>query len=335
MNEKDLEKSLNEFHNTDLSFTKEDRKKVFQKIEEEQMSKPTSFFRIFRQRTVPLMAMAVLLTLSIVLGYSLIGTETARNADQSEKLTAMEQGQFSSLLLSLINEDNMTDLNLLITYDNQKGSINMTSLPSELAVPFTSQGEELESRERLTHIFAYGNGGKSLKDAVSKALDLPIDYYAAVKSDEFEAMLNTIGETLYNLDENKILLSLDSEQIKLRKGTNYLDGHEAVALMSARSTSNEPSNDWNERDRLGLAEEVLKNTLTHLPPKSANAILQSTETNGDLSKIISDLASTKLNSLKTVLIAEKLDPVSIDSNYYLQFKEGAEEKIKDELISFD
>jgi hypothetical protein len=335
MNEKDLEKSLNEFHNTDLSFTQEDREKVFHKIEEEQRRKQPTSFQAFRHRAAPLMAMAVLLTLSVVLAYSLIGGESIRNADRSDDQAAMEQSRYSSLLMLLANEDDRTDVNLLITYDNRKGSINMTSLPREMAVPFKGTDGIEEGNKNLTSVFAYGNGGEAVRKSLSKALNLPVDYYVAVKSDEFKTLLNTMGETVFNLDESKILLSLDGKQITMEKGPNYLDGNKAVALLSAHSTSNEPPNDWNEQDRLDLAEEVLRNLLTHLPPTRANALLEGAETNGDLTKIFAELAGTKLNSMETVSIREELEPVTINKEYFLQFKEGAEERIKEELLSFE
>ncbi|WP_421378492.1 LCP family protein [Bacillus salacetis] len=334
MNDKDLEKSLNEFHDTDLSFTKEDRNKVFQKIEDEQRKRRTGFIQTISHRAAPLMAMAVLLALSVVLAYSFIGGGISQTADHSDKQTAVENQQKSVLFL-LKGENNRTNLHLLITYNSKKGSIKLSSIPSETLVPLSNSEGKKESQDKLTHVYADGNGADSVKESVSQALDMPIDYYVALKSEEFAKMLNTLEETSFNLDEDETLLTLEGKQVKIEEGPNYLDGKEAVALLSARSTSNDSESTWNERDRLKLSAAVLTNMLTHLPADSADIILRNAETNEELETIIGELKATKINSLETVAIQEELKPVYIEDMYYLQFKEGAAKRIKNELISSD
>jgi LCP family protein required for cell wall assembly len=335
MKDKDLEKKLNEIHNTDLSFTQEDRDKVFQKIEGEQRQERSSFFYSFRHRAAPLMAMAVLLTLSVILAYSFIGGGNSQRADHSDKKSAMEQNQTKSVLFLLKNKNERTDLHLLITYSKKKGNINVTTLPRDTYVPFVNAGEKTESKDKLTNVYAYGRGAEAVRKSVSKALDLPIDYHVAVNSDEFAGMLNTIEEIVYNSDESETVVTFDGVQIELVEGPNHLDGEEAVALLTAANTSSRPESTWSEEDRLKLSEAVLKNMLTHMPADSANALLTSADTNEELENIIGELAATKLNALETSSILEELEPVFIDDIYYLQFKEGASKRIKKELTSFD
>jgi LCP family protein required for cell wall assembly len=332
MKDKDLEKSLNDIHNTDLTFTKEDRDKVFQRIEEEHSRKRTRFFHTISHRAAPLMAMAVLLTLSVVLASSFIGGGGSQTADRSDRQAAMEENQSKSVLFLLEGEDKRTDLHLLITY-NKKGTINLTSIPSDAYVPLVNTGGKTDDKDKLSHVYAYGNGAESVSASITEALDLPIDYYVAVKAEEFEAMLNAIGETPYTLEESKTLLALDGEKIVIENGATHLDGKEAVALLT--DPSNDNASGWTEQNRLDLAGEVLKNMVANLSGDMANMLLGSAESNEDLEAILGELEATKLNAMETIIIQEELEPVETDNLYYLQFKEGAAKRIKKELTSFD
>ncbi|WP_113929129.1 LCP family protein [Bacillus sp. P14.5] len=201
MKDKDLEKSFREFHNDGLEFTEEDKKEVFRKIDAQRNRKSSVFFLDLTRRAAPLMAMAVLLTLSIVLAYSLIGDENSRNADQADKETAVESNDAETLLFLLKNEDERTDLHLLISYSKQNGSINLATLPRDTYVPIIPKRDGEPDMEKLTHINAYRDGGESVKKSVSTALDLPIDYHVTVDENDFVKLMNTIGETNLNLDE--------------------------------------------------------------------------------------------------------------------------------------
>ncbi|MGM0847423.1 MAG: LCP family protein [Bacillota bacterium] len=335
MKDKDLEKSLKEFHNADLKFTEEDRKKVFRKIDDQHNSRNKWFFLNFGRRAAPLMAMAVLLTLSIVLAYSLIGDGNSQTADQADKETAMDQQDAKTLLFLLKNENNRTDLHLLISYSKRNGSVNLTSLPRDIYVTAPTSSEDEPDMDKLTNIFGFGAGEEAVKNTISTALDLAIDHYVSVEKDDFVQLLNSIGETKLTLEEGKTLLSSESAKNNLPKGPNYLDGNEAVSLLSASSRGEGNRTEWTEEDRLKLSEAVMINMLTHVRPEEADFILRDAETNVELETVMSELAATRLNAMDTISVTEYLDPVRINDTFYLQFKEGAEGTIKRKLLNFD
>ncbi|EDL66286.1 LCP family protein [Bacillus sp. SG-1] len=335
MKDKDLEKSLKEFHHTDLTFTKEDREKVFRKIEEEERQKQSGILQSLRYRAAPLMAMAVLLSLSVILAFSFISGTNNQNADQAEKLTALEQNQQTTLLFLVTNEDHRTDLHLLISYSKHKGSINLLSLPSDTYVPVVKSDTAAESKDKLTHIYAYEKGSQAVKESVSEALGMRIDYYAAVKVDEFEFMLRSLEGTEYESEGDVSWTSPEGIQVNLDKGLNSIDGKKAVELLTAHVPWEENVDGWDEQDKMELSGAVLKNLLKQLGTNNINLLFGSAETNTELEKVLGEMAATKLNTMETISLNDELEPASINDTHYLQFKEGAAERIKKELITFD
>ncbi|MGD6967499.1 LCP family protein [Rossellomorea vietnamensis] len=335
MEDKELEKSLKKFHNADLKFTHEDREKVFQKIENHHNQKSKLLLSNLSRRAAPLMAAAVLLTLSIILAYSLIGDESNQASDQANQEAATELNDATTLLLLLEGQDNRTDLHLLMSYSKSNGSINLISLPSDMYVPVIPAGEGEPDMEKLTNIHAYRGGGESVKKSISKALDLKIDHYVTLEENDFANLLNTIGETNFKLNEKKSLFSFDGSQIELPKGTNYLDGEEAASLLTISTVTNGNGTNWTEQDKLDLSRSVMVNMLSHVKPESVGSLLGDTDSSPDLTTILTGLASTKMNTMRTISIEEQLESVLKGENYFLQFKEGSAEEIKSKLINFE
>ncbi|WP_456274571.1 LCP family protein [Bacillus sp. AK031] len=333
MNDKDIRESSRELRKEELRFTKEDREKVFKKIEREESSAKPGFFHTINQRVAPLAAMAVLLTLSIVLAYSFIDSSN-QTADHSEKLAAEEANKHSSLLFILEGENQRTDLHLLITYNKVKGTVKLLSLPQDLYVPLVNPLKDVGEKGKLTDVNAYGNGAESVKDSISKILDMNIDHYLAVETDNFEYILNTIGDTVIDLDEEKVLFSYEESEINLEKGERKLNGSEAVTLLTTPEMTTQ-DNSWSEEDRLQLSKAVLKNMLKHLPPATLADLMGDAKTNTDLEKILEEVATTKLNTMDTVSIREGLEPVTIDNWFYLKPDEDFFKKVKKEMTTFE
>lgn len=322
MNDKDLKKSIQKNLDPDLHFTKEDRENVFQKIKEEQITVKLGFIENFKQRAAPLMAMAVLISLSVILVYSLIGPGYNQQADQSEKDAAPGPGKYSSLLLLLKEEDNRTALHLLITFKENGGAANMMLLPGDTLVP-SAEGTDV----KLSSAYTYEQSGQTVLESVSQLLDIPIDYYAAVDSDDFEFILKTIGETELTVDESKDL-SLTGD-IELYKGENLLDGTEALSLLTAKENSEEGG--WTYEDRLELSKAVLKNLLKNVP---SDYLFKNAETNTEMEKVITDLSKTNLNEMDTSSLKDHLDSIETGEEENLILNKDYLEQIKREMTSF-
>ncbi|WP_409250872.1 LCP family protein [Bacillus sp. SCS-153A] len=335
MKDKDLEKSLNEFHQTDLTFTKEDREKVFRKIEEENTRKKTNIFQAIRYRAAPIIAMAVLLSLSVILAYSFISSTNNQNADQADKQTALEQNEDTTLLFLVTNEEHRTDFHLLISYNENKGSINLLYLPPDIYVTAENSGTATEDKDKLSHVYAYGEGAQSVQESVSQILGMPIDYYAAVKLDDFEYMLKSLEGTEYRSNGKISWTSPEGVQIELEKGLNLIEGKKAVDLLTADVPWDKDEDGWDEQDKMELSEAVLKNLLKQLRTNSIHALFGSAETNADLEKVLGELAATKLNTMETISLTEELKVEWIGDIYYLQFKKDAVMRIKKEITTFE
>jgi LCP family protein required for cell wall assembly len=330
MNEKEIRNSARELRKEDLRFTNEDREKVFQKIEREESTSKPSFFHTINQRVAPLAAMAVLLTLSIVLVYSFIDSGS-QSADHSEKLAA-EGNQYSSLLFILENENQRTDLQLLLTYNKVKGTAKLLSLPGDMYVQLMNAGSD---KGKLMEVNAFGNGAESVKDSVSNTLNIPIDDYISIGTDDFEYILNTIGETEIELYEEKVLFSYQESEINLDKGEIKLSGSKAVTLLTSPELAGQEENSWSEEDRLQLAQAVIKNMLKHLPPAALASLMVEAESNSDIEKILEEVATIKLNTMETISISEGLDPVTIEDIFYLKQDKDFFKEVQREMTTFE
>ncbi|HXF63988.1 MAG TPA: LCP family protein, partial [Caldilineaceae bacterium] len=89
-----------------------------------------------------------------------------------------------------------TDTMILLTFDPQRQSLGMLSLPRDLWVPIPGYGYEakINTAYSLGETYGYAGGGAQLaKDTVSSFIGQPVQYYARVNFQGFVELIDLIG----------------------------------------------------------------------------------------------------------------------------------------------
>lgn len=135
------------------------------------------------------------------------------------------------------SDDNIrSDALILATLNNKDKSVKLVSIPRDTYTYIPDSGKE----DKITHAYAF-NGPSSTIESVEELLDVPIDYYLRMNFDAFIEVVDALGgikvEVPYDIteqDEN------DSQNaIELKKGIQFLDGSEALALARTRHYDND------------------------------------------------------------------------------------------------
>ncbi|WP_018933419.1 LCP family protein [Gracilibacillus lacisalsi] len=222
--EKELSSYLNQ---EDLSFTKDDREKTFNKIHSQtttQYHNKSSFTRPI----VPIMATIAVFILAIALIPSFILNEK-QNSEADKSITSAEEGNGDSVLL-LMGEDadrHRNPFNLLLTFNFDKESVKVVSLPRDLHVDrYNAEGEKFE-KTKLLHVGAHDNDPAASVKTVSHYLDIPIDYYALMPMEEIFQLLGIDDENkIYEIEEQNSLANLLEKDQKFPELMELISHHQ-------------------------------------------------------------------------------------------------------------
>lgn len=222
--EKELSSYLDQ---EDLTFTKDDRKKTFNKIHNQtttQHHNKSSFTRPI----VPIMATIAVFILAIALIPSFILNEK-QNSDADKSITVAEEGNGDSVLL-LMGEDadrHRNPFNLLLTFNFDKESVKVVSLPRDLYVDrYNAEGEKFE-KTKLLHVGAHDNDPAASVKTVSHYLDIPIDYYALMPMEEIIQLLGIDDKNkIYEIEEQNSLANLLEKDQKFPELMELISHHQ-------------------------------------------------------------------------------------------------------------
>ncbi|WP_208590428.1 LCP family glycopolymer transferase [Gracilibacillus suaedae] len=223
-----FEKELSSYFNQeDLTFTKEDREQTIRKIRNQATVQHHQKRNITRP-IVPIMATIAVFILAIALIPSLILNEK-QNSDADKSITSTEEGDWDSVLL-LMGEDtdrHRNPFNLLLTFNFDKESVKVVSLPRDLYVDrYNGEGEKLE-KTKLLHVRAHDNDPAASVKTVSNYLDIPIDYYALMPMDEIFQLLGIDNENKkYEIEEQNNLANLLEKDQKFPELIELISHHQ-------------------------------------------------------------------------------------------------------------
>lgn len=135
------------------------------------------------------------------------------------------------------NADNArSDALMLATFNKDKESVNLVSIPRDSYVHIPEVGYE----DKITHAHAYG-GPKATIETVENLMNIPVDYYVRVDFHAFVDVVDAIGGIDVNVPyEFKESNSMDKrDAIHLLAGEQTVDGEEALALARTRKLDND------------------------------------------------------------------------------------------------
>jgi polyisoprenyl-teichoic acid--peptidoglycan teichoic acid transferase len=228
-----------------------------------------------------------------------------------------------------------TDAMLLATFNEEKKSIQLLSIPRDTYVYLPT----LEYNDRISHAHAY-DGVDGAVAAVEEMLDIPVDYYVRMNFYGFIEIVDALGGVEVNVPFT--FREQDSHDNKgailLEKGLQNLDGEHALAFARMRKYDN-------DFKRGARQQEVLKAVIKKAASTKSitkystliDAVGKNMVTNLSFSEVIAlhgyatSGSNLNINSLKL----EGYDWISEEENqkYYFRVHDESLEEVKASIKS--
>ncbi|KGR77945.1 LCP family protein [Ureibacillus sinduriensis] len=323
MVDKRLKKAFSNVSDRELQFTKENRDRVFEqihKIDESIDTQKKSLISVKKLApvTVSLLVLGLCLFLFIP---SLLSGGLTRESGSSDfnkgpstsvaSDSIIEEDDFFTTLITVKSKEmeNRIYVNLLLTYNKDKKMMKVVSLPYDTYVPVAENEDGTTLYDKLLLAYNFG-GAENVSIAVSKLLDMPIDYYAVVDLDTISTLINSMNGIEYNLQEDTRLRAITQVAVEFEKGTHHLNGEEFIALLM---NATEGNNFLGEEDLVNLLNTVLNKLEDEIPPTQLKELFTQIEANTSLDHLLDN--HLEVNSIKSVsLIDGMISDAVITSN---------------------
>ncbi|SFF67782.1 transcriptional attenuator, LytR family [Halobacillus alkaliphilus] len=228
------------------------------------------------------------------------------------------------------NRNALSDALVLATFNDNKKSIKMVSIPrdSYTYIP------EIGYKDKITHAHAFG-GIDATVETVEKMFDIPVDYYVRLNFNSFIEVVNSIGGITYDVpfditEQN----SADKDgAIELEKGYQKLNGEEALALARTRKYDSDLARGQRQME---LIQEIARQTMTTSSLNNFGDILNSINDNLKTNLTFEEMISFKDYFFdKQGLTFDKMqlngEGGKVDGVWYYQVKEDSLSNAKDQL----
>jgi len=330
MDDKRIRDQFNNMSDHDLSFTKEDRNKVFERInkmEKSNLMQKISLRSIPKQFSI-ITASILVVCLCIILFIPSIFHENVRNENSGSNVSGVgsQEVEYLTTLFMVKDENNRIPINLLLTYSKDNKMMKVLSIPRDTYVPI-EKSDGTTIHDKLTFAYAYGSeGAESVRTTVSNLFDLPIDYYVVMDLKTFSSMIDSVNGIDYNLQEDIQVRAISKVSFEFKKGTNRLNGEEVVALMMAATEGRR----LDEENQLNLINAVLNQTRNVL---SQSQYTTQIEGNFPIDQLLE--SKMALTTIQSVSLIDGMTDTMIDEKYYIKFEKEFLNSVSVELTTFN
>lgn len=320
---------------SELRFTADDRKKVFdrvKKIDDEEPVKKNPFFSFpkpFFMATASLLAVGLFLFLlvpSVLQGE--FGAEHAAGGDDKGAVLH-DESQVITTLFTVKDENNRIPLNLLFAYHKETNLVKVLSLPRDTYSPISEKEDGTVFYDKLTHAYESGTGGaEQVKHTVSELMGITVDHHAVMDLDTLSTMIDSVNGITYDLQEDIQVRAISRLSFEFEKGMNRLNGEEVVALMMAATAGN-----LDVEDLETLIDAVIDQAINVLPQHQLTQYASEMEVDLPAGRWLED--RTELPSVQVISLSDGMINERIDGAFYIRFEEGFLEKTSEEMTQFD
>ncbi|CDO02620.1 transcriptional regulator [Oceanobacillus picturae] len=237
MKDKDKKQLFSYLDDEDLTFTKEDRAKTFNKIHQKEREKQNNTSQSRRiNRLGPILGSVVVIILAIGL---LIPTLYSQESADQQQASQQNDSSFSALLIGENLASHRSEFNILMTYNNSDKSVNLVPIPRDAYVEIlNAEGDSLE-KDKLTHAYAFSRSPEAVLTTVSHLFDFPIDYYSVIPTEEIKKTLGiSEGVEREEVVKEDRVGKLIKEQLSISQFKDLING----------SQSNFPTEIFNQFD---------------------------------------------------------------------------------------
>lgn len=204
------------------------------------------------------------------------------------RLQGEGDGRVNILLLGKDDAADLTDTIIIASIDPIHDEAALLSIPRDLWVQPNAMGQmkinEVFANARnqalaqqLTGRQADIRAFRTLQDAITDVIGIPIHYYVTVDFDGFRRAIDTVGGVTLDVDQPvREVMLIDGERyvLDVGAGQEYFDGYRALAYVRSRKTSPRGDFDRSERQReilIGLKDKMLSSG-TWSNPARVNAL---------------------------------------------------------------
>ncbi|AYC30825.1 LytR family transcriptional regulator [Paenisporosarcina cavernae] len=173
--------------------------------------------------------------------------DLVREGDKSElrdEAVILSDDPISILLLGIEDyssesENSRADTQLLVTLNPSTHEMTMVTIPRDTRVHIENAGD-FTGIHKINSAYTYGQitgyGASKLQiETIEKLLNIPIDYFIAVKFDGFRDIVNALDGV--DIDVKEAFWEenfYDKTRIDFKKGLTHLNGEEALAFVRMR-----------------------------------------------------------------------------------------------------
>ena len=160
---------------------------------------------------------------------------------------------FFTILVSGLDDDNGgSDTNILVGFDAKEQAITCVSIPRDTGVYINGKSRKIN--------YAYNLGGMDqMRETVSDALGIPVDFTVEVNLKAFVKLVDEIGGVDFEVPLN---MNYDDPyqdlHIHLKKGMQHLDGQNALKVVRFRHNNDGSGYGTEDIGRIGTQQAFLK-----------------------------------------------------------------------------
>jgi len=204
----------------------------------------------------------------------------ARTSDNM--LKGEENDRINVLLLGVGGEGHegglLTDTIIFASIVPSTGDVALLSIPRDLTIPIEGYGwRKVNNINAFAEVEKKGSGGLATSQALSRVIDLPIDYYVRVDFAGFAEIIdelggveveveNTLEDFQYPVSGREEAEDYDSrfEHLYIAKGRQKMDGDLALKYARSRHAQGAEGSDFARSRRQQKILEAIKEKVTNL-----------------------------------------------------------------------
>ena len=277
-------------------------------------------------------------------------------------LKGEENGRVNVLLLGMGGKNHdggyLTDTIMLASIEPETGSVALMSIPRDLLIPTEAYGwRKINNVNAFAEAEEPDSGGKAVSQALSKILDLPIDYYVRVDFSGFVQIIDDLGgvdiDVQNTLDDPSYPVkgreddpdyASRYEHLYIEKGMNHMDGELALKYARSRHGLNGEGSDFARSRRQQQVLQAVKEKVLNLhilfKPRMVGNILTAAKENistnlqvWEIVKLWDLVKDTELGQVTTKVLDNSIggllvDSISDDGAYVLKPRTGSFDEIQ-------
>ncbi|MBS4534674.1 LCP family protein [Clostridium sp. D2Q-14] len=269
-----------------------------------------------------------------------LSKEEIENLPPFEKAIATSN-RVNALLIGLEREGR-SDTLIFASFDPDTKSVDMISIPRDTY--YYVRGYDAADNRKLNAVYirnlkdGHDVAANKTTDVVEEILGVPIDYYATISYDGVKNIVDSLGgvkiDVPQDMEYDHIYSNGKAEKKVLRKGTQTLDGAQAVGFLRFRKGYSNGDIGRVEAQQKFI-KAAMKKALGFSLPKVATTAIKEVDTNMDILDITSNATKAigmNMEDINTHVLPGEAESMTFDGwtlSYFVHDSEKIKELMKE------